>query len=102
MLHLTVLNLSNNKLTIVHGVHHLKSLMELVLDSNLIEEFQPEIASLPKLRRLSAKNNRILKHPCIVYSFALGKFDGKKISKFTLFEHLVKRVWKRIDQPKGF
>ena len=65
MLHLTVLNLSNNKLTIVHGVHHLKSLMELVLDGNLIEEFQPEIASLPKLRILSAKNNRILKHPCL-------------------------------------
>ena len=60
MVHLTVLNLSNNKLTIVHGVHHLKCLTELMLDNNLIEEFHPEIASLSKLRILSAKNNRIL------------------------------------------
>ena len=60
MVHLTVLNLSNNKLTILHGVHHLKCLTELILDNNLIEEFQPEIASLSKLKILSAKNNRIL------------------------------------------
>lgn len=60
MLHITALNLSNNKLTIVHGVHHLRCLIELMLDNNLIEEFQPEIAGLSKLRVLSAKNNRIL------------------------------------------
>ena len=65
MVHLVVLNLSNNKLTIVHGVHHLKCLTELMLDNNLIEEFQPDIASLSKLRILSAKNNCIL---LLVYS----------------------------------
>lgn len=60
MLHLTVLNLSSNQLSVVHDVHHLKCLVELILDDNLIKEFQPEIAGLPKLRILSAKNNRIL------------------------------------------
>lgn len=60
MIHLTVLNLSNNQLSIVHGVHHLKCLAELILDNNLLKEFQAEIAGLSKLRILSAKNNRIL------------------------------------------
>lgn len=69
MLHLTVLNLSSNKLTAAHGVHHLKCLVELVLDDNLIEEFQPEITSLPKLRTLSAKNNRILIYSLVIYSW---------------------------------
>ena len=81
MLHLTVLNLSSNKLTIVHGVHHLKCLMELVLDGNLIEEFQPEITSLPKLRILSAKNNRILKYSLVVYR-TVGNFRESKFSWF--------------------
>ena len=65
MVHLTVLNLSNNKLTVVHGVHHLKCLTELTLDNNLIEEFQPGITSLSKLRILSARNNRILPTICV-------------------------------------
>lgn len=60
MVHLTALNLSSNQLTIVYGVHHLKCLEELMLDNNLIEEFQSEIATLSKLRVLSAKNNSIL------------------------------------------
>ena len=64
MAHLTELNLSNNKLTMVHGVDHLKCLAELTLDNNLIEEFQPEITSLSKLRKLSAKNNCILLTIC--------------------------------------
>ena len=60
MVHLTMLNLSSNHLAIVHGVHHLKCLVELILDNNLIEKFQPEIISLCNLRTLSAKNNSIL------------------------------------------
>lgn len=64
MVHLTVLNVSSNKLAFVHGVHHLRCLTELMLDDNLVEEFQPEIASLSKLRLLSAKSNRILNKYC--------------------------------------
>jgi len=60
MVHLVILNLSSNQLTIVHGVHHLKCLEELVLDNNLIEVLQSEIATLSKLRVLSAKSNSIL------------------------------------------
>jgi len=63
MCHLTVLDLSGNQLTMVHGVHHLKCLMELILDNNVFSRLQVELVNLSKLRLLSVKNNSILEEP---------------------------------------
>ena len=60
MCHLAVLDVSGNQLAMVHGVHHLKCLVELVMDNNVVSKFQAEVTKLPKLRLLSAKHNRIL------------------------------------------
>ena len=60
MCHLTVLDVSGNQLTLVHDVHYLKCLVELILDNNEVNKVQADITKLLKLRLLSAKNNRIL------------------------------------------
>ena len=31
-----------------------------------------------------------------------GKFGGGMFGEFTSFKHLVKKVWQKIDQPKGY
>ena len=59
MVHLHSLDISDNKLTSLHGVENLVALETLVADDNKLEELPPGMEDLRLLRVLSIKNNSI-------------------------------------------
>lgn len=58
LINLTVLNISNNRLTDIHGVGALLSLCELILDHNDLLEVPEELAVCKKLHTLSIQHNQ--------------------------------------------
>lgn len=61
LVNLVDLNLSNNKLETTYGLGVLVSMVELVVDDNLIVELSNDLGNLIKLKKLSLKRNHLQK-----------------------------------------